>query len=1450
MEQKFTFKRMLSLLVVFSMLFASFAVLAVAEDASVIGIDRVNHYDWTEKQYNSADYPDTAVSAGEVLASASTDSTKSVYAALGGTFFKWWYKILAEYDDESGAFIISAIDAPGATDYESWTLGEGKLFITCNSGYASTDAAGNKADADVIKTLVVGDKLYLSTDLASLQAASGALTDVYVQVNEPIASTEPDPEPTDGIVVDGDLSEWGDNWIDVNAETGYWQNPPADETADAPYKFQMATDDTNLYVAVEHTVLETTGIRIWFRTNDEATVYTSFYDIEADSVRGKYNTSLTTNSGAVIEDSDATGSYVIGEESITVEFSVSLEELGAVDGEFEYYINAFDGIGTLYYPPVVAVDNGDGTENRLANLPYNNWYVASAEEPVTAITVNPTNNFKYAAGEVILVPWTMGDTLESILDKEYEWFNFAVLTWDADNSVYTVSDVKIGTDVKLSSGNENGVDYGVLEIPEYGFILGAHSDAVDAHDAIASLEVGDVVYIYGTDVTNATIETASDATVTTVAIEGETAFAPTIDAPVENYKAEINVNDYAILTDGESEINVAWFDGANAKAQLINNAECTDKAMDVTVLYALDGTKKIESLALTFFHEGVTMIGYPEGTVLVEVSTDGTTYAIIGEFDLAEAPLSVDTYGTVTNVFEFDAVEAAYVKASFTVGSSTAVLGDEPADGKVFWEFAALSEVAVTESVPVTSQVVNAFNVGAYSEGSEGSNGAYIFTDADQYAKAGLAWWRHVAFAPTANEGVYEVVAITSGTGGTSGGLEIPEGGFIWCAFEWPESGSGAYALEVMNALNVGGFLPSYVEFVGVDIANCTTEADATATVWVDPDAPVNAALNKDYTLSGEENATYNAKLTDGLAHGTMTYGGEWFAFTAANTDENGVGYVIIDLGIKHVISDVLVNLVNDYSAGVVAPEYINIYATNDLELWGDAVASVTEFDNTEKIAYWSEVNDLALECRYVMIEIKRGGTFAFLNEIEVYGYEIVGIKENPDVIEIVDGRRGPAGEGLAEDLEGGAEYYWAIEIPMDGNLSTSFYAIDDEWNNYVVEFSYNGGELMSSDVWGNPELEVKAGETVILYAKLAEDAPVVDVTAYVSIDPVGSMSNPADAELGENESVIGENDWDGMSYEYVVEADGYLTITMAADNENGWFYAVNNYTTYIYGDSHYSDDNPVVSTETIQVKKDDVIGIAISTNGGMSTAGTVAWTLTFAEPEKAPEDAIFSGSILTHAGFAVGDSTILVRLGELDTVAEVAAALRGLDLTDAEQAEKADYNYYYAITVDADGNVVEVNYELGRPAGVKSDMVIPEGGYAILVNAQNEEAANFKTIEVGQKIVLTSVDLEALAEATESSDLFYAYYSVYDAAPETVEIALGDIDMDGDVDQYDYILAKRAHFNNITLTESQAKVGDMDADGDNDQYDYILIKRIHFNNYSTDATVEIPVADVPVKNA
>ena len=63
-------------------------------------------------------------------------------------------------------------------------------------------------------------------------------------------------------------------------------------------------------------------------------------------------------------------------------------------------------------------------------------------------------------------------------------------------------------------------------------------------------------------------------------------------------------------------------------------------------------------------------------------------------------------------------------------------------------------------------------------------------------------------------------------------------------------------------------------------------------------------------------------------------------------------------------------------------------------------------------------------------------------------------------------------------------------------------------------------------------------------------------------------------------------------------------------------------------------------------------------------------------------------------------------------------------------------------------------------------------------------------------------------------------------------EYTLGDVNADGAVNQYDYILVKRHYFGTRTLTDSELLPADVNKDSKVDQYDYILICRHYFGTY------------------
>ncbi|MBE6683673.1 MAG: hypothetical protein E7595_05955 [Ruminococcaceae bacterium] len=61
---------------------------------------------------------------------------------------------------------------------------------------------------------------------------------------------------------------------------------------------------------------------------------------------------------------------------------------------------------------------------------------------------------------------------------------------------------------------------------------------------------------------------------------------------------------------------------------------------------------------------------------------------------------------------------------------------------------------------------------------------------------------------------------------------------------------------------------------------------------------------------------------------------------------------------------------------------------------------------------------------------------------------------------------------------------------------------------------------------------------------------------------------------------------------------------------------------------------------------------------------------------------------------------------------------------------------------------------------------------------------------------------------------------------------SVGDVNNDGAINQYDYILVKRHYFETRYLTDDEMTRADVNNDGNINQYDYILIKRHYFGTY------------------
>lgn len=78
---------------------------------------------------------------------------------------------------------------------------------------------------------------------------------------------------------------------------------------------------------------------------------------------------------------------------------------------------------------------------------------------------------------------------------------------------------------------------------------------------------------------------------------------------------------------------------------------------------------------------------------------------------------------------------------------------------------------------------------------------------------------------------------------------------------------------------------------------------------------------------------------------------------------------------------------------------------------------------------------------------------------------------------------------------------------------------------------------------------------------------------------------------------------------------------------------------------------------------------------------------------------------------------------------------------------------------------------------------------------------------------------------------MLFAFYASVSA--ESAKASLGDVNANGSVEKYDYILVKRFCMNTVTLDEAQKTAADVNRNGSVEKYDYILIKRICLGTYS-----------------
>ena len=346
------------------------------------------------------------------------------------------------------------------------------------------------------------------------------------------------------------------------------------------------------------------------------------------------------------------------------------------------------------------------------------------------------------------------------------------------------------------------------------------------------------------------------------------------------------------------------------------------------------------------------------------------------------------------------------------------------------------------------------------------------------------------------------------------------------------------------------------------------------------------------------------------------------------------------------------------------------------------------------------------------------------------------------------------------------AGYYYTIEAPADGNITVGIRgAIDADFNNIDWMYGVNNysANKYGDTHWSDDEepvfyevWEVKKGEELTIYLNTynTEDMfnnPAGTITLQLSFDAIGSYNNPGKLVIGEN-TVTLEADTQGYNYVWTATEDGTLKFTM--DTATNWTYCLNNFDAGIYGDTHWSDDDPVVSTESVKVNAGDEISLMVNTyDNGLAPAGTIEFTAEFIS-KYAEDDTVITEEEIEELGTTVSGNANGTELVVTPVLTEKFEEIKTIV---ADAIDKA-YQMIEITLVDANGTTVQ-------PADgttVSITMAVPE----ILEDATKVEVSRFD--ETTDKLVVVATVDVVDGKITFAADHFSTYVFA-DATPAPV---------------------------------------------------------------------------------
>jgi len=351
--------------------------------------------------------------------------------------------------------------------------------------------------------------------------------------------------------------------------------------------------------------------------------------------------------------------------------------------------------------------------------------------------------------------------------------------------------------------------------------------------------------------------------------------------------------------------------------------------------------------------------------------------------------------------------------------------------------------------------------------------------------------------------------------------IEITDGQIVISGYAWEGGVTDGTAVagstgnwNKLNTAQIGeqvifsGITPTYgsdylsvsanIDFV--EYAGGEGDEDDTTT-----NGPENLALGKSYEAK-THGTTHTANLTDGVYPAELWPAGNWFGFNKEGNTTQGTGTVTVDLGARYNLESFRVHLYGrDDDSSIGPPAYVNVYTSNNGVSF-DKVGSLVQ-DASATSGYWAELEDISAMGRYVKFEVapcEEGHYWVFLNEIEVYGYDLTGeenvaLNTTETLTPAEGGYNTSLVDGVAEDALAQDKWFGFLSDRENENSNTV-----DNVGTAVIDL---GARFSITDI----KAHFFAGENTI-----GADAPA-QVTVSVSIDGVtyarvGTMALTEDA--------------------------------------------------------------------------------------------------------------------------------------------------------------------------------------------------------------------------------------------------------------------------------------------------------------------------------------------------